>query len=1105
MKSTLSLVVFAMFLVGAQICWGQTSNQGSIVGTVRDQNDNVVPAVTITVVNLETSISRTTTADDRGNYRVDFVPPGNYRIEAEVSGFKRAQIPEVIVHVSEVLRADFQMFVGEVKEEVTVSSDSAAPINTENPTLGEVINERTIQNMPLNGREFLELAALVPGAESGNQKAGVFPTKGVAVGFNGARTGYNAFYVDGADSTDSYFNQLISSPALDAIKEFRVETSLYSARYGRAGGGIINVVTKSGTNQFHGTIYEFHRNKALDARPYFQIGSKDSTPPYLFNQFGGTIGGPIIKKKTFFFFSTEFFRQTKPGQFIEGFAPTAKERAGDFSQTMNPYTGQPVVIVNPYTQAVIPSKILPPELINPVGRKLMDLIPEPNYNDPIFNLRVFRSGIYNQDKYLIKIDHNFNDGSTLNGSYNYGKYDNTTPGLTAFADQNNYDYGKTLAVGYTRALTNNFVSDTKFNYSLSQNGTKQALADQNYAKEYGFWTGSFKPELVGFPRVQLYTLANRFIQIGGAGPNLRDNRTFYLREDLVWVKGTHTFQFGADYKHQNYGWLYDIHNLGAYYFGIFDGQAGQNNNYRVAGHTFANLLTGISSYTNYQYGDSKLARSTRNSIGLYLQDDWKITSRLTLNLGLRYDYEPAFKSIDGKMMTIDFETGLPWYSAETDPALLKDIKYKFKTDGPSRPFEASKLNFGPRVGFAYRPFNDTKTVVRGGYGIVYNSENFYTTGYGSFVAPFSGTFLWRTRAPFQPDRQNHLVPVDKEPFQLPLTVPVNPGSAFPTTPDYPTGNIQHWNLGISRDVGWGIVTEVAYVGSKGTNLNGLRSLLNYDRALYNKVIANVPGWTTVNFRTKGFNSKYSSLQAKANKRFSQGLSFLASFTWSHALAESSNDQIDENTDADTNEFGINVVRRVWSNADFDVRKRFSLSGTYELPLGKGKQFGQNWNSLTDAFLGGWRINTIVTAQDGYPYSVRTAAGRVPDRICDGNLPGSQRTVNVWFDIKCFPDHPARVVVINGVNTTTDVHGNAAPNVIYGPGLLSFDFGLHKEFPIREQMKIQFRIEAFNAFNHPNLVGSSGPNTNVFINTVPGAKITRQRDNRDIQLALKLIF
>jgi len=220
------------------------------------------------------------------------------------------------------------------------------------------------------------------------------------------------------------------------------------------------------------------------------------------------------------------------------------------------------------------------------------------------------------------------------------------------------------------------------------------------------------------------------------------------------------------------------------------------------------------------------------------------------------------------------------------------------------------------------------------------------------------------------------------------------------------------------------------------------------------------------------------------------------------MAESSNDQVDENTDADTDETGLIKVRRIWSNADFDVRKRFSFSGTYELPFGRGRRFGKDWNGFAEAFLGGWRLNTIVTVQDGYPFSVRSANSRVPDRICDGNLPRSERTPDRWFDITCFPTHPAEVVKINGVNTSVDLNGNAAPNIIYGPGVRTFDFGLHKEFPIKEQMKIQLRLEVFNAFNRPNLIG---PSTNYFINTESGAKITRQRDNRDIQLAIKFIF
>lgn len=1132
MKKLVGQLILIVF-VAAGVCIAQTANQGAVVGTVKDPNGLVVPSVTVTITNSATGVRRNTTTDSDGNYRFDFLQPGNYRILAEATGFRRSEILQSTVNVNQLHREDIQLEVGSVSEEVIVTDDANRGVNTENPTLGEVINERIIENMPLNGREFIELSGLVPGVSTGSGKTGAIDSKGVSASFGGARSRDNSYYVDGADSTDSYFGQLVSSPALDAVKEFRVETSLYSARYGRAGGGVISVVTKSGTNKFSGSLYEFHRDKTLDALPYFYTGTREDSPSYIQNQFGGTIGGPIIKNSTFFFFSAEFYRQKKPGQFIEGFAPTALERAGNFSQTLNPYSasGQPVVIVNPFQytvtatcpnpnlplvlpptqttpptsaqhcqQVVIPSKILPSNIINPLGVRLMDLIPEPNFNDPIFNLRVFKSGNRTTDKYLIKLDHNFKDGSTLNGSYNYGKYDNVIPGITEFADQNYYDYGKTIAVGYTRPLTRNLVSDTKFNYTWSDNGYQHAKSDKNYAAEYGFWLGNEKgDDITGFPRVQLYTVGNRFMTLGVQGPNMRDNNTWYLREDLVYVQGEHTLSFGADIKAQDYGWLYDVARFGAYYIGFSEtGSAANNLNYRVAGHTFADLLTGVSSYTNYSFGDSTYARSTRTSIGLYLQDDWKVNDRLTLNLGLRYDFEPPFASKDGKFMTLNWETGMPWYSERTDPALLQDLQFNYETGGPNTPFDANKFDFGPRIGFAYRLFKGNSTVVRGGYGMVYNSETLYTTGYGSFVAPFSSQFLWRTRASLQPDRINHLIPMDQEPFELPLTAPASPGNTWLNPRYYPTGNVQHWNLGIARELGWGVVAETSYVGSKGTNLNGLGSMRSYDPALLAKISSQNPGWVSgggsnvVSLRLKGFNSSYHALQAKMTKRFKDGLSFLAAYTWSHAIAEASNDHIDENLDEiDPENPGTYKYTRIKTNADFDVRHRFTFSGSYDLPFGKGKAFGNDWNSTVNAFLGGWRMNMITTVQTGQPFSVRGSNGRAPDRICDGNLPASERTVERWFDYNCFAN-----------TASTNVNGNSPPNIIWGPDLVSFDFGLHKDVKFGERMKLQLRGEVFNAFNRVNLLG---PSLNYFVSNASGAMITRQRDNRSVQLGIRFLF
>lgn len=1138
MRVTAKLVLVAIFLTCAFMAIGQTSNQGAIVGTVRDQNGGLVPAAAITVRNIGTNITRNVVTDGNGNYRLDFLVPGNYQVTVEKTGFKKVELTQLKISVSEITRADVQLEVGLSDTEVVVDSEGSAAINTETATIGEVITDKMVENMPLNGREFVELSGLVPGVSTGSGKTGSVESKGVAAAIDGSRSSYNSYYVDGADSTDNYFGQLVSSPALDAIKEFRVETSLYSARYGRAGGGVISVVTKSGTNKFSASGYEFHRSQTFDALPYFYKGDKEDRPVYVQNQFGGTLGGPIYRDKTFFFFSVELYRQRKPGQFIEGFAPTALERQGNFTQTLDPFSPTtappiPVRIYNPYQYIVtatcpngslplvlppaqttppttaqhcrhveITSKIMPSNLFNPLGQKLMDLIPEPNYNDPIFNLRVFKSGRRVTDKYLIKIDHNFSDGSTINGSYNYGVYDNITPGLTPYADTNVYDYGKTLAVGYTKPLTSRLVSDTKFNFTWSDNGSKHALADKNYADEFGFWVGSQKPDVMGFPRVQLYTAGNRFMTLGAPGPNMRNNRTLYLREDLVYVKGNHTISFGGDYKSQDYGWLYDIAMFGAYYVGFSESAGstttgGNNLNYRSVGHVFGSLLAGLSTYTNYSYGDSSYARSGRSGVGFYVQDDWKITGRLTLNLGLRYDYEPPFASKDGKFMTLNWDTGMPLYSKDTDPSLLEGLRFNYETGGPNTPYDANKLNFAPRFGFAFRPFNNNKTVIRGGYGLVYTSENLYTTGYGSFVAPFSGQFLWRTRAALQPDYINHLIPMDQQPFELPLTEPTSPGNTWVNPRYYPTGYSQHWNLGTSREIGWGVVGEVSYVGSKGTNLNGITSLRNHDPELLARIRTNNPVWITgaasnfVFLRLKGFNSSYNSLQAKATKRFRKGVSFLAAYTWSHALAEASNDFVDENNDELDPETGTFSSRRITTNADFDVRHRFTLSGSYDLPFGRGKQFGSDWHPMLNTMFGNWRLNMISTYQTGQPFSVKGVNGQLPNRICDGNLPASERTVEVWYDYTCFAE-----------TTNANTRGNSTPNIIRGPNLINFDFGLHKEFKIGDRVKLQLRGEIFNAFNRVNLIG---PSLNYFVNNISGAKLTRGRDMRSMQFGARLYF
>lgn len=1114
MRSVLSILLIILF--ACPLCWAQTTNQGAIVGTITDVTGGVIPSAQVTLLNLETGASRTVSTDARGDYRVDFLLPARYEVSVRSAGFNLKKA-EVTVHVSQIHRVDLQLAPEGVTESVTIDSDAIADINTESATIGQVINERSIENLPLNGREFLGLAGLVPGAQTDNAKRGAVASKGITVGFNGARSNFNAYYVDGADSVDVVRNQLISSPPLDAVKEFRVETSLYSARYGRAGGAIVNVVTKSGSNDFHGSLYEYHRNKWLDAAPVLDQRPYDQRPPYLFNQFGGSIGGPVsfpwfdggkptvktLRNKTYFFFSMEFFRQKKAGQLTESFAPTAKERAGDFSETLNPYTGQKMQLRNPFTGEIIPSGIIPPELINPVGKRLMELLPDPNYaGDPILNLRLFRSGTYRQNKWLARITHNLSSTSTLGFSYNFSDYDNTFVGDTIYSDKNDLQHDRTMVVSYTKTLASNVMNDFKFNYTSFDLGQQFLLNDKNYAKEWGLWTGQQNPNVKGSPRILLYTVGFRVFQLGAAGPDFYNNSHVYLRDDLVWVKGKHSISIGGDFKRQSYNRYIDNSTLGTYYFGILDGDPNQERTYGVTGSAFASLLMGVTARTSYDLSKGDPIRFRRNMIGLYFQDDWKVLPRLTLNLGIRYDYAAPFTQIDNKLLTLNYETGMARYAKGVPLDQLAVIKFPYETDGPNRPYEPSKRDFSPRIGFAFRPFNDNRTAIRGGYGISYIAETAQYTTYQAWVLPFSGTFDYFSKAFNWPDGQNHFVTIDKEPYMLTSKVGTSPGVWYSTHPHYPSGYLQQWSLTVSREIGWGVALETGYVGSRGVNLNGINTLATYSPELFAKVKQNIPALGSIALWEKGYNSKYNALEVKASRRFSAGLEFLAAFTWGHALAESSNEDVNENTEIDLNEFG-NFFQRRWSNADFDVRKRFTLSGIYELPFGRKRAIGKNWGALADSIFGGWRLNYILTLQDGRPWSVRTASNTIPDRVCDGNLPASRRTADQWYDHTCFPAHVGRPYTgPDGITRTIDTQGNAGANIITGPSLNKIDMGLHKEFGVTETTRLQFRFEAFNLFNRPNFIG---PSANYFLNTPTGGRLTRAFDNRDIQLALKFLF
>ena len=707
-------------------------------------------------------------------------------------------------------------------------------------------------------------------------------------------------------------------------------------------------------------------------------------------------------------------------------------------------------------------------------------------------------------------DYSPNEKNLLFGTFDWNNYDNGNVGNTIYGDTLNKEHAKTISVTYTHTFTPNLVNDLKFSYMWDTQGSQFALNDQSYGVKWGM-----EPSInagTGSPRILMYTAGYLTFAIGGSGPLFHNQRTQYLRDDLVWVKGKHTVHFGADFRRENFLWSYNS-GQSTPYFGLLDGLPGYEAIYGETGSVFTDLLTAKPNYMTIGTGGGQLMPFSRNAISGYVQDDWKIAKRLTLNVGVRYDYEAPFAIDNGEFLSLDFKTGLPQYCAKAPADKLAVMHYNFETGGPCRDHDPDYRDFSPRVGFAFRPHADDSMVIRGGFGLFYTSENAYNTTYGGWVQPFAGQFNWNPGSYFwQPamnptnplfDGKPHFTPLDQIPYGMQYVQGQSMGFFYPTVPYYPTGYVEQYNLTAGKQMPGKIAFEMGYVGSHGINLNGPVSVVNDNPDLLKKITAANPQLSSFGLRMKGFRSFYNSLQASARKDMSHGVYFLAAYTWSHALTDMSNDDTNETLFTDTTAAGSIITKRI-ANADFDVRHRFTISSVWTLPVGRGHRIGNNWNPLVNTLLGGWQANVIGTLQAGFPFTVYDTALRFPDRVCSGELPKNKRSANQWFDYNCFKTHIPTTVIdpVTGLSKQINIQGNSPPNVMRGPGSNNWDIGVEKNHKLWDRANVQFRGEFFNAANHLNLQAPSG---NYFFNTASGAQITRAASKRDIQLALRLSF
>ena len=1073
-RSTLLVVacVVATQLGALPTLYGQAST-GTITGAVQDATGAVVPGVTVTLTNPETGWRRDTTSSASGDYTFVFLQPGTYVVEAESPGMQRATIMGIVLQVDQVARVDISMTVGEVTETVEVIADVVA-LQTDNATLGHVIASKQITELPLNGRQFLQLAALGPGVNpqvyastSVNfccKSIAFFKTgqNAVTITANGQREYSNMYLLDGVHNRNPVGGAVAITPSIEALEEFKLQTNSFSAEYGSS-PTTVNIVTRGGSNSFHGAIFHFFRNDRLDARNFFD---GEVIPPFNQNQFGGVISGPVIKDSTFFMFNFEGQRVRKANTLSGTFATQAM-RDGDFSAF-------PTQIYEPLTDAPIPNNRIPQSRSSQIYNSILPFIPLPNIAGAGgasgvegFNFRNDPKDIKDSDQWTARLDQRISDFDNL--LFRYSTLDAPTlyPGATdLYGTEFIYD-GSNMAITEVHTFSPTVINEFRFGFQSSRNFrlAEGNFGDTNYAQDViGLKNVSAKPSNFGLPAFSVTGLStvapNSFTPQGGK------YNEYQFMDQLAILRGAHSFKIGGAINQHNYDGVADLNPRGSLaYNGQFTSPDGQ-----PGGVPYADFLLGFPQSASVGQGDSETFLRYK-SFHFFITDDWKITSKLSLSLGIRWEYEQRYHDRDDGLNVFDVRVG----------RVLR------ARDGEVRNgiMDPDWNNVAARIGLAYRPFGE-KTVLRAAYGVFYDSFEYNDIQFMKLNAP-DLIFSIFSNPLINPANHDTWFPDPGDSFFAPFGVNVENA-----TPYY-----QHWNFAVQRELASNLFLEVAYVGSKGTKLPGR---FNANQAYLDKD-PNTPTPVDSRRRFEGFGdafinsfdrtSSYNSLQTKLERRFAQGLSLLAAYTWGRTLDSVSSSAY---TPVD-----IGCISCEWGLSDLHVKHRFTFSSVYELPFGRGRAYLSSLSGAADALLGGWQVNGIVTLSSGLALSPgggnSNTGGFVSNRPnvvggCDPNdFP--QGTVQQYFNPGCF------------FIQQTGTFGNSGRNVILGPGINNVDFSLFKNFPFAEgNQQLQFRAEFFNFFNHPSFVDLS-VNTNIASGNA--GLISTARDGRVVQFALKYRF
>ncbi len=1043
MNKLLTYVILFAALTAAQ-----TLDTG-ILGTVMDPGGAAVTTANVTITQPATGLSRSVTTGGDGSYEVRYLTPGEYTVEVRAQGFKTERHTGIVLQISQLARLDFSLQIGQVQETVEVTA-TAPILQTENAVIGEVVATERIVNLPLNGRNFLQLSTLTPGVVVREESNGE-RTRVIA---NGSRDIWMQVNIGGITAVNNRANFVNFYPSVDAIQEFKVQSANYSAEYGGNAGANINMQLRSGTNQFHGTVFEFLRNDKLDARGYFRPRPlpKDVLRR---NQFGAVVSGPAIRDKTFFMASYEGVRSAieRAGTAV---VLTPEMRRGDFSAVSG-------AIIDPLNGAPFPGNMIPAGRLNPVSVDLINrFMPLPNVAGAV-NFAGVTTNIVNINQGIVRVDHNFSSRDQVFFHYIYSARDFPNTELNPNFLYNATFPNESLAAQHVHTFSSTLVNELRFGwhrghiqkYSVRQNTDFRIEQLGIMGLKVGGPDGrALRPDEQGFPVLSI----EGFLGMGDsqASSNIDNSRTYQLVENLSILRGAHSMKMGADIRRH-----LDDATTNNWPF------SSMSFTRDIAGNGAASFMLGYPRTVLTPEG-VPISQVRQWRYGFYFQDDWKVTPNLTLNLGARYDLFTIPKEVNAVSRTLRFDLDPSGPVLYPEPGQKADDLWKNEYDYIS-----------PRVGFAYRFGNDT--VIRGGYGIFYTAAQFDNINILQLNPPAGGSLTVINNA-LNPIAtiQN---PVPRELY------PVNPIFNVVTLPEdrkRRNAYIQNWNLQVSRQITSNDALEVGWVGSKGTFVDtSLNHFNNPEPSTipFTQARRPYPQYGRIRMMVADGNTIYHSLQARYEHRFSHGLSLTTAYTWGHLI---------DDTAQTINRGGCgcqnprNRGRAERAGSIDDIRHRLVTGYVWEIPWG-------------GSILGGWQLGGLVTLQSGSPFNVTQSGDSQNVEFSGWSRPHLVSGVQAKLDN---PD-PALWFNPSAFVRSVGEYGTSPRNPLVGPGQSTFDLSLTKSFrmPWYEGHELMFRTEFFNAFNTPQFGQPGGTLGTGTFGRVTSARV----DNRQIQLALKYSF